>query len=606
MSNQRNSNWRKLDNAAKVFPATANKSNTKVFRFYCELHEPVEQKYLQEAMEMTLDKYPLFRSVLRQGLFWFYLERNDYTPIVKEERKSPCSMLYTGDKIKYLFRVNYYKNRINFEVFHVLTDGTGATQFLREMVKNYLYLKYKEAGIPEVELTEEDQTYLDHEKDAFTKYYSDDTKNLKKKSKSAHQIRGIKTEFETLQVIEGVVDSKSMLAKAKEHGVSLTVFLTAVFICAIHQEMSVRQEKKPVAMMVPVNLRNFFPSKSMTNFFGYIDPSYQFDQDKTHTLEDVIEEVKRYFIEELTEEKMAARMNEYTRLEKHPVLRLTPLGMKNIGIQAGVATTVKDLTAIFSNMGVVQMPKEYEVYIKQFGVFTSTHKVELCMCSFRDRMVLNFTSYYDSTNIQRNFFRILKNEGIQVENTKEQFPAINEDDKKKFQFQQCVNFVGIVLIVLSLMINVLWFAETAISLFAIGAIVSAWITVTMGFNKRKNLLKNGIWQLVIFSCGSIIWDLASGYRGWSLDYLLPLMNIGLLIFMIIIANVQKLRVEEYMMYMVMNVLCALLALPLLLLGVIQSSFFTVLSIGFSVIVFSFLMIFKKRELILELHKNFHV
>lgn len=601
-----NTNWRKLDNAAKVFPATANKRNTKVFRFYCELHEAVEQEYLQQAMEITLEKYPLFRSVLRQGMFWFYLEQNDYTPIVKEEKKPPCSILYTGDKIKYLFRVNYYKNRINFEVFHVLTDGTGATHFLQEIVKNYLYLKYREDGLEEVELTEDDQTTLDYEKDAFTKYYSDETKNLKKKKKKAQQIRGIKTEYETLQVIEGVVDTKSILTKAKEHGVSLTVFLTAVFISAIHQEMSVRQEKNPVVMMVPVNLRNFFPTKSMTNFFGYIDPGYQFDQEKVHTLEDVIEAVKQYFDEELTEEKMAARMNEYTRLETNPFLRLTPLGMKNLGIQAGFATTVRDLTAIFSNMGVVKMPEAYEPYIKQFGVFTSTHKVELCMCSFKNRMVLNFTSYYDNINIQRNFFRILKNDGIAVENTIEQFPAIDEEDKKKFQFQQCVNFTSIVLTVLAIMVNFLWFPEGAPSLIAIGVIGSAWITITMGFNKRKNLLKNGLWQLVIFSAGAIIWDIVSGYKGWSLDYLIPLMNIGLLLFMIIIVNVQKLKVQEYMMYMVLNLALAILALPLLLLGVIQAPACTVFSIGISVIAFSFLGIFRKRELVTELHKNFHI
>ncbi len=598
--------WRKLDNAAKVFPATANKKNTKVFRFYCELHEPVEAEYLQFAMEMTLEKYPLFKSVLRQGIFWFYLEKNEFTPIVKEERKSPCSILYTGDKIKYLFRVNYYKNRINFEVFHVLTDGTGATQFLREMVKNYLYLKYKEDGLPEVELTEDDITFMDHEKDAFTKYYSEETKKLKKKGKGAHQIRGIKTEFETLQVIEGVVDTKSILAKAKEHKVSLTVFLTAVFIYAIHQEMSMRQEKKPVVMMVPVNLRNFFPSQSMTNFFGYIDPGYQFDQSKEHTLEDVIEAVKQYFEEELTEEKMAARMNEYTRLEQHPLLRLTPLGMKNIGIQAGFATTVRDLSAIFSNMSVVKMPPEYEPYIKQFGVFTSTHKIELCMCSFKDRMVLNFTSYFDSANIPRNFFRDLKNDGIEVEYTKDQFPEINEEDKKKFQFQQCVNFASIVLIVLSFIANVLWFPESLISLIGVGIVGSLWITLTMGFNKRKNLLKNGLWQLAIFSIGAIIWDVVSGYHGWSLDYLIPIMNMGLLVSMSIIANIQKLKPEEYMMYMVINILFAILQLPFLLLGIIQAPACAVFSIGLAIVVFSFLLIFKKRQLLTELHKNLHI
>ena len=40
--------------------------------------------------------------------------------------------------------MTYYKKRINFEVFHALTDGTGATEFLRELVKNYLHLVHKD------------------------------------------------------------------------------------------------------------------------------------------------------------------------------------------------------------------------------------------------------------------------------------------------------------------------------------------------------------------------------------------------------------------------------------------------------------------------------
>ena len=63
--------WRKLDNAAKIFPATSNQKDTRVFRFYCECKEPVEKKPLQLALDKTIEKYPVFLSVLRKGVFWF-------------------------------------------------------------------------------------------------------------------------------------------------------------------------------------------------------------------------------------------------------------------------------------------------------------------------------------------------------------------------------------------------------------------------------------------------------------------------------------------------------------------------------------------------------
>lgn len=84
----------------------------------------------------------------------------------------PCLNLYIRDRKTLLFQVVYYKNRINFEVFHALTDGTGAIQFLKELVKNYLILRYRDAALPDISFTEEDMTLQDQESDGFSKYYS--------------------------------------------------------------------------------------------------------------------------------------------------------------------------------------------------------------------------------------------------------------------------------------------------------------------------------------------------------------------------------------------------------------------------------------------------
>lgn len=88
----------------------------------------------------------------------------------------PCLALYLRDRKTLLFEVTYYKNRINFEVFHALTDGTGASIILKELVKNYLRFRYPEANLPDISLTEPDSTVQDQESDGFTKYYKSDKK----------------------------------------------------------------------------------------------------------------------------------------------------------------------------------------------------------------------------------------------------------------------------------------------------------------------------------------------------------------------------------------------------------------------------------------------
>ena len=91
------------------------------------------------------------RQVMRKGFFWYYLEKSDLKPKVKEEVDPPCLNLYIRDRKTLLFQVVYYKNRINFEVFHALTDGTGAIQFLKELVKNYLILRYRAVSYTHLE-----------------------------------------------------------------------------------------------------------------------------------------------------------------------------------------------------------------------------------------------------------------------------------------------------------------------------------------------------------------------------------------------------------------------------------------------------------------------
>ena len=301
-----------------------------MFRFYCELKEEVKEEILQEALNQTIQKYPVFLSVMRKGLFWHYLEKSELRPVVREEYKEPCSSLYVRDKKTLLFEVTYYKKRINFEVFHALTDGTGATEFLRELVKNYLYLIHEEDLEP-VELSNQYLTVKDQEDDSFLKYYSKNQKRPKKRKLNAFQIR---------------------------KKVSMSVLLTAAFICAIHEEMSRMQEKKPVILMVPVNLRKIFPSDSMLNFFGYIEPGYQFGGGKD-SFEDVLEAVKLYFQENLSKEHMAGRMNELIAIEKHKILKWAPLELKNRCIRAGAKMAEQEVTAVLSNMSVVKMPEDY-------------------------------------------------------------------------------------------------------------------------------------------------------------------------------------------------------------------------------------------------------
>ena len=604
--NQKKARGRKLDNAAKLYSAASNKKDTRVFRFYCELKEEIKPMILQKALDQTMETFPMFLMVLRKGLFWHYLEPCNLHPIVKEEYKEPCSRLYIKDKKNLLFEVTYYKKRINFEVFHVLTDGTGATEFLKELVTNYLYLAHKEEGLEQISMLPEDMTVQDQEDDSFLKYYSKEQRRPKEKKIHAFQIRKKKKDGHHLHVHESVVLVQDVLKRSRELGVSMTVFLTAVYLMAIHEEMSKMQEKRPVVLMVPVNLRKFFPSTSMLNFFNWIEPGYDFTK-QDNSFEAVLEYTKEFFKEQLTKEKMSAHISELLALELHPILRLAPLELKNLCIHAGAKFSEKNVTAIFSNMSVVKMPESYVPYIERFGVYTNTPKLELCLCSFQDKLSFAFTSRYDTENIERNFYRMLKEQGLSSEEVKPVFPKPHVPSEQEMKVYKIYSFLCIALVAVMLVTDWNFHPQVRWTLFTAGGVTTMWIASSIGFFKRYNLLKNVMWQLFIGTIVCFIWDVLTGWHSWSVDFVLPIMSVATLAAMFVIAKVQKSPVREYLIYEIMAAGYGLI-LPVILLLCKTVKNPTVSMFG-ALICFLFLVgviLFKGKEFKEEMHKNLHV
>ena len=406
-------NWRSLENTAKIFPATSGKKDERVFRISCQMKEMVDQEKLQKALDLCVKDYSLFLCVLRVGLFWNYLEESHLRPVVKEESRPPCSQIYFRDQKNLLFEVTYYKKRINFETYHALTDGTGAMQFVKTLVFYYLKEMHPERIQGSVQQVQFDATEAELSEDSFEKYYSDAGKNEKIPKYKAHQLRYRKTEYHTIHLTEGILSVQEILKAAKSYGTTLSVYLTAVYLCAIGKEMSERQKKKPVALMIPVDLRNFFPSESVRNFFGWIDIGYNFST-QSNELEDVIAFTARFFKEELTPERIAARMNGFMRMEKNPLMRILPLPVKLWGMQLGAMVSSANGTAVFSNIGKIVMPEECREYIDWFDFYTTTPKMEICACSFEDNLTVSFTSCYVESTIEKNFFRMLTEQGMEV------------------------------------------------------------------------------------------------------------------------------------------------------------------------------------------------
>lgn len=404
-------NWLKLDNAGKIFPSTSGRRDTGVFRFTCQLTEPVQEEPLQQALDKALEQFPHFLYVLRRGLFWYYLENSDLSPRVHPENTAVCAGLFHRNRRTLLFDVSYYQKRIHFEIYHALTDGSGAIQFFTLLISTYLVLLHPQLSaaltdkISHVPLTRRAE-------DSFRKYYRR-VKGPKSRSPGEiYHLRGIYSE--DYRVAEGVMSCREVIAFAKQHHTTLTVFLCALLLISIHQEMPLYKEKKAIAITVPVNLRKYFPSDTVRNFFGSIRVYHRFGQGHD-SLDDIIESLDKAFRSELTAEKLSVKISSLMAAERNPLAKIVPLSLKNVCLRAARYISNLGETMVISNIGKIEMPPDLYPYLEHMSVFSSTDKLQLCMCSCKDALSISFSSRFENTDIQRNFFRMLTDLGVRIE-----------------------------------------------------------------------------------------------------------------------------------------------------------------------------------------------
>lgn len=426
MSEKTNRSWNKLDNAAKIFPPTVSERDPKVIRCSCQMLESIDPIILQMALNKTMKKFSFYKSILKRGMFWYYLEESEIEPKVCIDDRVVCAPLYSSAYKSLLFRVTYYRKRINLEVYHALSDGTGALEFLRILVGYYIKIgnieKFRDMDI-EIETA---SSYEEKAQDSFYKYYdssmsskslSESESNPKKvKYQKAYRPRGEKLALGSQEIIEAKLSVKELLNLSHEYEGTMTAFLVGLLIKSSEKTMPQRDRNKPFVVSVPVNLRNYFRSTSARNFFGVVNVSYDFSKQSSE-LVDIIKYVDDDMKKQLQIDNLKKRISKLSKFENLFITKIIPVGFKNIFMRIGYNRSDKALSAALSNVSKITMPEALDEYIDYFSILTCTKKLQVTVCSYQDVCTITFSSPWVSKSIQRNFYRFFSESGMKVEIT---------------------------------------------------------------------------------------------------------------------------------------------------------------------------------------------
>lgn len=602
MKSEQEIKWRKLDNTAKIFPIISNKKFSSIFCLSAVLKQEIKPELLQKAVEKALETFKGYQVKLRRGFFWYYFETNTKKPIIQKENTYPCKFIPKNENNHYLFRVTYYENKINLEMFHSITDGNGALSFFKLILYHYISLKKYHCFY-----TVKKEDCLSHEnlttEDSYVKNYDKHFKHHIHLS-SAYLIKGRNLPLFATSVVHIHLPVKDLLNYCKKHNATITQYFTAKLIYAIYQTKiknknsnstqgtkKRRKKQKKIKIYIPVNLKKFFDSSTITNFFSYISVEANYKEETFDNFEKVLSYVIQDFQKNLTKNQLSNKISHNVSTEKNILIRLIPLPIKKYSVKLGYLKASTHHTTTISNLGTIQLKKDFADEVENFYFFLSpsqSEKMKYSICSYQDILTFTYHSSLADTSVITYLIRSLTEENqeilVKTNNVHENLLPYEKKDLKLYPTIQNIkksHFIITLLASLSILasficilVNMLTTPHIYWSLICVTGILYVWITTLYAIKKNQNIASHVLLQTFCATILTYIIDLSTHYKGWAIHFALPIIIIAANTTMITLLIVTRKKYFKYMIYQIILTLYSTLPILLLNLHLTHNVIFT--------------------------------
>lgn len=416
--------WYRLDNSALIYPAVMRRNWAAMFRVSVTLRETIDPDVLQRALEATVRRIPTFRLSLHRGLFWYYLDLNKHMPRVEPDVLNPCKKIDKEENDGYCFRVRYYRERIALELFHSISDGTGAMVFLKTLAARYLTLQGHSIPAGDGVLDCGGEPRPEEMEDSHTKYAHFQHIESRKETAAYHPAM-TREPVHTLNIVTGRMPVEQVHERAKALGVSINEYLAGALcftFCRLQKrelegKAGKRKKPKPVKISVPINMRSFYPSETVRNFSLFVnpgvDPSYG-----DYSFEETVLQIHHFMRLRLNEKYLNAVLSANVGNQKNTAARLAPLFLKNWAMDIGYRLYGESrYTVALSNLGVMKTPAAMAPFVQRFDFImgpprTNTHGATAV--SWDGTLNLTVASVVEETEAERLLFTELVRRGIHV------------------------------------------------------------------------------------------------------------------------------------------------------------------------------------------------
>ena len=410
-------NWYPLDNAAKIYPPNTNSKSPFVFSFTARLDEEVDPELLERAVNLLLKSVPAFKTRLKRGAFWYFLEENNKPAIVKPQPAHYLKEITPESNNGYMFELFYRKNTVTINYHHSLTDGTGGVNFFLELLFEY----FKLCGYPvdsEGIIRPSASPHVVEESEDTFKVVDRKYKGISAFESFPYKFKGTPFNHDGYGIMAGVCPINQVKELAKKHDTTITIYLAALYMYVIYTTCLEGKpaKNKEVKILVPVNLRKRFQSSTVRNFSLFVRLKHDF---KTPiTFEECIELCKTQMAEGMKPEVIDALIHSNVKLEKNPFLKLAPLFLKDVIMKLAYARVGENLqSGDFSNIGLVKTPECFSGKLKDLVFIigpTQDAQQNFGVIGYDGKLYIGSARGYVETRIERAFFTHLAKNGVDL------------------------------------------------------------------------------------------------------------------------------------------------------------------------------------------------
>jgi len=352
-----------LDPVGQFYAATISDACPGTFRVSAHLRECVNLEILQKAVNDLIRRLPFLGGHLRSSFFRYYNEIHAQPLQIEPERDIPAFGRCHKKGRDHLLRVLCGEKGFTIETTHIVCDGRSLAKIMTALLTRYFELlgaTVDKSGIIDcfgaMRVEEAENAFAQHvssmqpkeAKDVFMRYAAAQNSG---KPKTAYRL-GL-SQPATSRIISKRFDAAKIKVAAGERGVTVSEFILAHIFKAIAEERKGRGSADPIAAMLPVDYRTFFPSETLTNFaMGKV-----ILMPETDDFSETLRLIKSQF-EKIDAVWASDDIVGFAKVASF--LRFIPLLIKKRLLKSMKRSASMGQSTTFSNLGLVKLPAEIE------------------------------------------------------------------------------------------------------------------------------------------------------------------------------------------------------------------------------------------------------